>query len=68
MPRAQLQELLKRLSGAQQLVQRVLDLEASSQQQEFSIQQLQAQLADKQQQLEAASAQVCERMRNCMSE
>jgi hypothetical protein len=60
MPHAQLQELLKRLSGAQQLVQRVLDLEASSQQQEFSIQQLQAQLADMQQQLEAASAQVNE--------
>lgn len=58
MPFAQLQELLKRLSGAQQLVQRVLDLEASHQQQAFSIQQLQFQLDAKQHQLEAASAQV----------
>lgn len=49
---AQLQELLKRLSGAQQLVQRVMDLEAANQQQAISMQQLQAQLASKQEQLE----------------
>lgn len=54
----QLQDLLKRLSGAQQLVQRVLDLEASAQQQELSMQQLQAQVADKQQQLEATTTQL----------
>jgi hypothetical protein len=53
----QLQELLKKLTGAQQLVQRVMDLETSNQQQATSIQQLQAQLEDKQEQLELASMQ-----------
>jgi type VI protein secretion system component VasA len=55
---AQLQELLKRLSGAQQLVQRVMDLESSGQQQELALQQLRLQLAARDEQLEATSAQL----------
>lgn len=55
---SQLQELLKRLSGAQQLVQRVLDLESSHQQQDFTIQQLQGLLATTKQQLDTASSQL----------
>jgi hypothetical protein len=53
-----LQELLTRLSGAQQLVQRVMHLETANQEQAGSIQQLQAQLANRQDQLERTLTQL----------
>jgi hypothetical protein len=54
----QLQDLLQRLSGAQQLVQRVLDLETTNSQQTASITSLQQQLLSSEQQVQDLSTQL----------
>jgi septal ring factor EnvC (AmiA/AmiB activator) len=54
----QLQDLLQRLSGAQQLVQRVLDLETTNSQQAASITSLQQQLLSSEQQVGDLSSQL----------
>jgi chromosome segregation ATPase len=54
----QLQDLLQRLSGAQQLVQRVLDLETTNSQQQASITLLQQQLLNSEQQVAELSSQL----------
>jgi uncharacterized protein involved in exopolysaccharide biosynthesis len=54
----QLQDLLQRLSGAQQLVQRVLDLETINSQQTTSITSLQQRLLSSEQQVQDLSGQL----------
>jgi uncharacterized protein involved in exopolysaccharide biosynthesis len=54
----QLQDLLQRLSGAQQLVQRVLDLETTNSQRTTSITSLQQQLLSSEQQVQDLGGQL----------
>lgn len=56
--RLQMQDLLERLSGAQQLVQRVFDLENANSQQAATISSLTAKLEATQQQADELSAQL----------